>query len=76
MAEKIDKKTFAALTSSVLKYTTDFFHEKGFTQLMPVILSSVTDPLGPDPNSSVIKAGEIESGIILRGLKDPQSLFF
>lgn len=58
--ESIDKKTFVALTSSVLKYSTDFFHERGFMQLMPVILSSVTDPLGPDPGSSVIKTGEIE----------------
>ncbi len=28
--------------------------------MMPVILSPVTDPLGPDPGSSVIKSGEIE----------------
>lgn len=29
-------------------------------QMMPVMLSSVTDPLGPDPGSSVLKSGEIE----------------
>jgi asparaginyl-tRNA synthetase len=29
-------------------------------QMMPVILSSVTDPLGPDPGSSVLKSGEID----------------
>lgn len=51
---------YAALTSSVLRYTTEFFHRENFTQLMPVILSPITDPLGPDPGSSVIKTGEIE----------------
>ncbi|MCK4319527.1 asparagine synthetase [Candidatus Micrarchaeota archaeon] len=55
-----DEKIYTKLTSSVLKYSTDFFHEKGFVQLMPVILSPVTDPLGPDPGSSVIKTGEVE----------------
>jgi asparaginyl-tRNA synthetase len=55
-----DKIEYTELTSGVLRYTTEFFHEKGFTQLMPVMLSPVTDPLGPDPGSTVIKTGEIE----------------
>lgn len=54
------KQAYAALTSGVLRYTTEFFHKNLFTQLMPVILSPITDPLGPDPGSSVIKTGEIE----------------
>ncbi len=56
----MDKKTTVSLTSGVLRYTTGFFHEQGFLQLMPVMLSPITDPLGPDPGSSVIKTGEIE----------------
>jgi asparaginyl-tRNA synthetase len=36
------------------------FTKKGFKQLMPLILSPITDPLGPDPGSSVIKTGKIE----------------
>jgi len=32
----------------------------GFVQLMPVLLSTITDPLGPDPGSSVIEVPEIE----------------
>lgn len=58
----IDKKKFAyvRLTSALLRYTTDFFHSEGFVQLMPVVLSPITDPLGPDPGSTVIKTGEIE----------------
>ncbi len=51
---------YARIMSGVLRYTTDFFHSEGFVQLMPVILSPITDPLGPDPNSTVIKTGEIE----------------
>lgn len=43
-----------------LKSIHDFFFEEGFEQLMPILLSPITDPLGPDPNSSVIKTGEIE----------------
>lgn len=43
-----------------LKAIHDFFFTAGFEQLMPVILSPITDPLGPDPGSSVIKTGEIE----------------
>ena len=59
-SEKARRRAYAALTSGALKYTTDFFHGRGFTQLMPVVLSPITDPLGPDPGSSVIKTGEIE----------------
>lgn len=54
------KKAYARITSKMLYYTTSFFHNRGFTQIMPVILSPITDPLGPDPNSTVIKRGEIE----------------
>ena len=43
-----------------LKSIHDFFFEEGFEQLLPIILSPITDPLGPDPSSSVIKTGEIE----------------
>ena len=43
-----------------LKSVHDFFFKEGFEQLMPVILSPITDPLGPDPGSSVVKTGEIE----------------
>jgi len=57
---KESRAIYAKLTSGVLRHTTHFFHEEGFTQLMPVILSPITDPLGPDPNSTVIKTGEID----------------
>ncbi len=36
------------------------FRERGFVEIMPIILSTATDPLGPDPNSSIIGIPEIE----------------
>ncbi|MFA4982874.1 MAG: asparagine synthetase A [Candidatus Micrarchaeia archaeon] len=54
------RKAYAKLTSHTLAFCANYFHGNGFTQLMPVMLSPITDPLGPDPGSSVIKTGEIE----------------
>ena len=56
----VGKQQYLKVTSFVLLFGTQFFHERGFDQLMPVMLSPITDPLGPDPGSSVIKTGEIE----------------
>ncbi len=46
--------------SDVIKATVDFFHDEGFIELLPVMLGKSTDPLGPDPGSSVIKTAEVE----------------
>lgn len=48
------------IQSEIIKFSIDYFQENGFIQLLPVMLSPITDPLGPDPNSSVIKTGEID----------------
>lgn len=48
------------LLSDVLWQTVEFFHGEGFTQLLPVMLGRSTDPLGPDPGSSVLKTVEID----------------
>ena len=48
------------LMSDVLRETTEFFHEEGFVHLLPVMLGRSTDPLGPDPGSSVLKTVEVE----------------
>lgn len=48
------------LVSEVIWRTTQFFHEEGITQLLPVMLGRSTDPLGPDPGSSVIATAEID----------------
>ncbi len=53
-------KDIVRATDAVLDFSCAHFREKGFVQLSPVILSTATDPLGPDPGSSVIKTGEIE----------------
>ena len=46
--------------SAVIRHAVDYFHDSGFVQLLPVMLGKSTDPLGPDPGSSVIKTPEIE----------------
>ena len=48
------------LTSDVLRATTEFFHREGFVQLLPVVLGRSTDPLGPDPGSSVLTTAAID----------------
>lgn len=47
--------------TKVLHYSVDFFLRKGFRWLLPVMLSSITDPLWPDPASSKMRAPEIEA---------------
>jgi asparaginyl-tRNA synthetase len=61
--KQIDPKkkiAYLEVMSGVLGHSSKFFHDRGFTELRPVILSSITDPLGPDPNSSVVKTGKID----------------
>ena len=47
--------------TKVIDYMTGFFVEKGFKWLLPVMLSSITDPLWPDPAASKMRAPEIEA---------------
>ncbi|MGB9749018.1 MAG: asparagine synthetase A [Candidatus Woesearchaeota archaeon] len=53
-------KQILKMQTIVLKEITNFFTEKGFVQLMPLILSPITDPLAPDPNASVKNVIEVE----------------
>ncbi|KUK16970.1 MAG: Asparaginyl-tRNA synthetase-related protein, partial [Thermococcus sibiricus] len=47
--------------TKVIDYMTDFFVKRGFKWLLPVMLSSITDPLWPDPAASKMRAPEIEA---------------
>lgn len=47
--------------TKVIDYMTDFLLERGFCWLLPVMLSSITDPLWPDPAASKMIAPEIEA---------------
>ncbi|OGI15966.1 hypothetical protein A3K63_01270 [Candidatus Micrarchaeota archaeon RBG_16_49_10] len=55
-----EKEAKIKILGKVFMYTVRFFHDSGFTQLMPVMLGKSVDPLGPDPGSSVVKIPEIE----------------
>lgn len=48
------------LTSQILRYVTNWLQDRGFLQMLPVMLGRSTDPLGPDPNSSILKTIEVE----------------
>jgi asparaginyl-tRNA synthetase len=54
------KEAKMRIMGKVFRYSVDFFHRKGFVQLMPVMLGKSVDPLGPDPGSSIVKIPEIE----------------
>lgn len=57
----VDEKLLAALRvqSRALEEIHRHFRAEGFHQLMPVLLSTATDPLGPDPNSNIAAAPSI-----------------
>lgn len=46
--------------SRLILHATKYFQDSGFVQLLPLILGKSTDPLGPDPGSSILKTPEIE----------------
>lgn len=48
------------LTSQILRHVTNYLQDQGFLQMLPVMLGRSTDPLGPDPNSSILKTIEVE----------------
>ena len=50
------------LQTKLLHLIREFFHKEEFIEILPVLTSPITDPLGPDPGSSVTKTGIIEYG--------------
>lgn len=58
---KEDKKIAALNVQNVaLDAIRNTFRKRGLIEIMPVILSTTTDPLGPDPGSSIIGIPSIE----------------
>ena len=48
------------IQTTLIRKIDEFMYRRGFIKLMPLITSKFTDPLGPDPNSSVIKTPYFE----------------
>jgi len=48
------------IQTTVIRTIEDFMVSRGFIQLMPIITAKVTDPLGPDPGSSVVLVPKIK----------------
>jgi asparaginyl-tRNA synthetase len=57
-----DEKLIAALRvqSVALAEVRNIFRRRGLVEIMPVILSTTSDPLGPDPGSSIVSKPVIE----------------
>lgn len=47
--------------TEAIRYLTSELTSRGFRWLLPVMLSSITDPLWPDPAASKMRAPEIEA---------------
>lgn len=60
LQEKGNLKMALGVTSRILRYASNYFQDRDFTQLLPVMLGRSTDPLGPDPNSSILKTIEVD----------------
>ncbi len=58
----VDEKLLAALRvqSRALEEVDRVFRSRGFIELMPLVLSTTTDPLGPDPAGSVVATPRID----------------
>ncbi|MGC8652164.1 MAG: asparagine synthetase A [Candidatus Micrarchaeia archaeon] len=46
--------------AEVVAYMESFMRENGFTQMMPIMLSPITDPLWPDPAAGIYKRIEVD----------------
>lgn len=60
LQENSNLKSALRVTSRILRYASNYFQDREFTQLLPVMLGRSTDPLGPDPNSSILKTIEVD----------------
>ncbi len=60
LQENSNLKTALGITSRTLRYASNYFQDREFMQLLPVMLGRSTDPLGPDPNSSILKTIEVD----------------
>jgi len=54
--------THLRLQTKLLHLIREFFYQNEFTEILPILTSPITDPLGPDPGSTVTKTGIIEYG--------------
>lgn len=58
--ETRERRAIFTIGTEVLRVMTDKLVDRGFTWILPVILAKSTDPLWPDPGSSIEKRVEVE----------------
>ncbi len=54
------KRARIKIGTETIAYAEDFLRKEGFSQLLPVMLSPITDPLWPDPAAGIYKRLEFE----------------
>jgi len=55
-----EKRIRTMLGSDIIGFIQSFMHNQGYVQMMPVLLSPITDPLWPDPAAGIYKRLEFE----------------
>ncbi|MGC8669803.1 MAG: asparagine synthetase A [Candidatus Micrarchaeia archaeon] len=58
--ELAEKRARTEVGAEVVAYMESYMRSKGFVQLMPVLLSPITDPLWPDPAAGIYKRLEFD----------------
>lgn len=58
--ELAEKRARIKVGAEVVAYMESYMRNKGFVQLMPVLLSPITDPLYPDPAAGIYKRLEFD----------------
>ena len=58
--ERMERAARIRIGSEIIAYEEDFMRKEGFAQMLPVLLSPITDPLWPDPAAGIYKRLEVD----------------
>ncbi|MCL4387689.1 asparagine synthetase A [Candidatus Marsarchaeota archaeon] len=58
--ERLERRARIRIGSEILAYAEGFMRREGFVQMLPVLLSPITDPLWPDPAAGIYKRLEVD----------------
>ena len=58
--ERMERAARIQIGSEIIAYAEGFMRKEGFAQMLPVLLSPITDPLWPDPAAGIYKRLEVD----------------
>ncbi len=58
--ERLERRARIRIGSEIIAYAEGFMRKEGFVQMLPVLLSPITDPLWPDPAAGIYKRLEVD----------------